>query len=264
MRKSKKRARNTGFENQTENVLTEKAPFAIQEAYKTIRTNIIFSIPEEKCKKILVTSGLKGEAKSITAVNLGIAFAQNQSKILLVDCDLRLPTDALKLSAQKTPGLTNVLVGICSVEEAIQHLPNGLDLMSAGDVPPNPSELLGSQRMEQLMNELESRYEYIILDTPPVCTVADATILSKITSGVILVVRQGVATRESVNEALEKLKFANAKVLGMVMTGAVNEKTKSYKKHYGYGYGYDYDYGYANSYAKAQDADIGDANNDSH
>lgn len=246
MKRSKKRARNTGFGTQAEFLLTETSPFAIQEAYKTIRTNIIFSIPDEKCKKILVTSALQGEAKSTTAVNLGIAFAQNQSKMLLIDCDLRLPTDSLKLSARKTPGLTNLLVGMCSMDAAIQHLPNGLDLIAAGDIPPNPSELLGSPKMEQLIKDLESRYEYIILDTPPVCTVADAVILSKITSGTILVVRQGTATRECINEALEKLKFANAKVLGLVMTGAINEKTKNYHKSYNYGYGY------AHSNANAQ------------
>ena len=109
------------------------------------------------------------------------------------------------------------------------------------------------------MKELESRYEYIILDTPPICAVADATILSKMASGVILVVRQGIATRENVNNALEKLKVANAKVLGIVMTGAANEKTKSYSKGKGYGYGY----GYADNYAKAQ-MQIGDQKNESH
>ena len=251
MRGSTKRMRNAGSEKQTENLLTQTSPFAIQEAYKTIRTNIIFSFPNEQCKIILITSALQGEAKSTTAVNLAVAFAQNQSKILLIDCDLRLPTDALKLSAQQTPGLTNLLVGMCTMDEAIQHLPNGLDMIAAGDIPPNPSELLGSPKMEQLLKELGSKYEYIILDTPPVCTVADASILAKIASGTVLVVRQGLATSESVNEALTKLKFSNAKVLGIVMTGAGNEKMKSYKKGYGYGYGY----GYANSYAKAQETD---------
>lgn len=259
MIESKKRAGNAGFTNQVEYLLTDTVPFAIQEAYKMIRTNIIFSIPDQKCKKILVTSALQGEAKSTTAVNVSIAFAQNQSRILLVDCDLRLPTDAKKLNAQQSPGLTNLLVGMCTLDEAIQQLPSGLDVLAAGDIPPNPSELLGSPRMEQLMKELESRYEYIILDTPPICAVADATILSKMASGVILVVRQGIATRENVNNALEKLKVANAKVLGIVMTGAANEKTKSYSKGKGYGYGY----GYADNYAKAQ-MQIGDQKNESH
>ena len=254
---SKKRAGNAGFTNQVEYLLTDTVPFAIQEAYKMIRTNIIFSIPDQKCKKILVTSALQGEAKSTTAVNVSIAFAQNQSRILLVDCDLRLPTDAKKLNAQQSPGLTNLLVGMCTLDEAIQQLPSGLDVLAAGDIPPNPSELLGSPRMEQIMKELESRYEYIILDTPPVCTVADAVILSKMASGVILVVRQGVATREYVNNALEKLRVANAKVLGIVMTGAVNEKTKSYSKGKSYGYGY------ADTYAMAQ-TQIGDQKNESH
>ena len=95
MKRSKQRAANARFGNQTEYLLTETSPFAVQEAYKTIRTSIIFSIPDETCKKVLITSALQGEAKSTTAVNLGIAFAQNRSKILLIDCDLRMPTDAL-------------------------------------------------------------------------------------------------------------------------------------------------------------------------
>ena len=162
MKRSKKRAANVDFGKQSEYLLTATSPFAIQEAYKTIRTNIMFSIADEKCKKILITTALQGEAKSTTAVNLGIAFAQNQSKVLLIDCDLRMPTDALKLKKQNTPGLTNVLVGLCGIDGAIQHLPNGLDLIAAGDIPPNPSELLGSPKMEQVLNLLESRYEYII------------------------------------------------------------------------------------------------------
>lgn len=223
-----------------EHLLTEESPFAVQEAYKTLRTNLIFSVPGEGCKRIVITSGMQGEAKSTTLVNLGIAFAQNESKVLLIDCDLRLPTDALKLNVAQTPGLSNVLVGMNTVEEAIHHLPGGLDLMPAGDIPPNPTELLGSDAMRQLLDTLSKNYEYILLDTPPVCTVADATILSKFTSGVVIVVRQNIADREMVSAALQKLEFAESKILGFVFTGVENEKEKSYRKkgNYGYGYGY--------------------------
>ena len=233
-----------------QHILTEQSPFAVQEAYKTLRTNVIFSVPGEGCKKIVVTSGMQGEAKSTTAVNLGIAFAQNESKVLLIDCDLRLPTDALKLEVPQEPGLSNVLVGMNSVDEAIHHLPMGLDLLPAGDVPPNPTELLGSEAMRKLLDALSERYEYILLDTPPVCTVADASILAKSTSGVLVVVRQNVADREVVSEALQKLEFANAKILGFVFTGVENEKQKSYRKKGGYGYGYGYDYSSASQLTK--------------
>lgn len=227
---------NKAVMNQEEHLLSEDSPFAVQEAYKAIRTNVMFSIPEEKCKKIVITSSMQGEAKSTTATNLGIAFAQNNSKVLLIDCDLRLPTDAAKLKAKEKPGLSNLLVGMCKEERAIQHLSQGLDLLPAGDIPPNPTELLGSARMTALLESLSEKYEYILLDTPPVCTVADAAILAKQTSGVIIVVRQGVSTQDSVNEALQKLEFADAKVLGFIFTGVENEKQK--KGGYGYGYGY--------------------------
>lgn len=226
-------------QKQDENLLTEKSPFSVREAYKTMRTNLMLSIPGESCRKILITSATQHEGKSITAVNLGIAFAENASKVLLMECDLRLPTTAQKLQLKQSPGLTNLLIGLCSLEEAIRHLPNGLDVLPAGDIPPNPSELLGSEEMHTLIQQLEQEYEYIIFYTPPVCTVTDAAILSKWVSGVVLVVRRNVANQENVSAALSQLDFAGAKVLGFVFTGALNEQQKTYKK-YGYGYGYAY------------------------
>lgn len=222
---------------QDEHLLTEKSAFSVREAYKTMRTNLMFSIPGEKCRKILITSSNQHEGKSITAVNLSIAIAENRSKVLLIDCDLRLPTVAQKLQLDQSPGLTNRLIGLCSLKEAIRHLPSGVDVLPAGDIPPNPSELLGSEQMKALIDQLEQEYEYIIFDAPPVCTVTDAAILSKWVSGVVLVVRRNVANQESVSAALSQLNFAGAKVLGFVFTSALNEQQKTYKK-YGYGYGY--------------------------
>lgn len=220
-------------------ILSADSPFAVQEAYKTLRTNVIFSLPEEKCKRIIITSSMQAEAKSTTAVNLGIAFAQNHSRVLLMDCDLRLPTDAAKLGLHDTPGLSNVLVGMNTIDECIFHLPNGLDLLPAGDIPPNPTELLGSERMRKLLELLGNRYEYILMDMPPVCTVADAMILSKQASGVLLIARQNVSSKESISEAVRQLEFSGAKILGFVFTGVANEKYRNYKKGgYGYGYGY--------------------------
>ena len=235
--------------NQDENLLTKKSPFAVREAYKAMRTNLMFSIPGEKCRKILITSSKQHEGKSITAVNLGIAFAENQAKVLLVDCDLRMPTDAQKLQLKQSPGLTNLLIGLCALEDAVHHLPNGLDVLPAGDIPPNPSELLGSEEMQVLIEQLEQEYEYIIFDTPPVCTVTDAAILSKWMSGVVMVVRRNIADQESVAAALSQLNFAEAKLLGFVFNDALNEQQKTYKK-YGYGYGYGYGYSYAQAHSE--------------
>ena len=214
-------------------LLNDKSPFAMQEAYKTLRTNVIFSIPEAGCRRILLTSSVQGEGKSTTAINLAIAFAQNKNRILLVDADMRLPVDATRLGVPTKPGLSNYLIGMCKLEDCIHSVGNGLDIVPAGDVPPNPTELLGSAAMDQFISAISERYEYVIFDSPPVCTVADASVLARHVSGAVLVVRQHVATRESVRDALETFRFSETKVLGTVFTGVQNEKMGGYGKGYG-------------------------------
>ena len=238
MSKTKKTTRQTGSRRKQQFLLSEDSPFAVQEAYKLLRTNLIFSTTEDKGKTVLITSSMQGEGKSTTAVNLGIAFAQNHSRVILIDCDLRLPTDASKLKVKNQPGITDVMIGINKLTDAIQHLPTGLDFLAAGTIPPNPTELLGSERMRQILDALSNHYEYIIIDTPPVTTVSDAAILAKIVSGVVIVCKQGVATQESVSETLQKLSFSEAKVLGFVFNGVANEKVTKYNSHYSYSYGY--------------------------
>lgn len=233
-KKNKKRAR---AEEQQVYLLSESTPFSVREAYKALRTNLIFSLPGEKCKKILITSANQHEGKSTVAINLGIAFAQNNANVLLIDCDLRLPTAAQKVSVDAAPGLSNLLVGMCSASEAIRHLDNGLDLMPAGNIPPNPSELLGSAQMEALVKALEEYYEYIIFDTPPISVVTDAIVLSKVASGIVLVVRRDISTQDGIQEAVSQLELANTKLLGFLFTGALNEHQKSYRHYYEYGHG---------------------------
>ncbi|MDO4173547.1 MAG: CpsD/CapB family tyrosine-protein kinase [Eubacteriales bacterium] len=230
--------------------MTDHMPFSVMEAYKSVRTNLIFSLPEESCKKILITSALPGEGKSITAINLALSFAQNKSRVLLIDCDLRLPTTASKLGTKHVPGLTNVLVGIHSMRDALQHFPVGLDYLPAGDIPPNPVELLGTKKMEQLVEELSQSYDYIIFDDPPVEELSDSIVLSKLMSGVVFVVKTGSTTHGSLDSAVSRLQMSGAKILGFIMTQAPldHDRKYAYKKKYGYGYGY----GYASSYANAQ------------
>lgn len=247
-------------QNKKTYLLTEQSPFSVQESYKSLRTNLIFSMPAEKCKKIVVTSSSRGEGKSTTAINLAIALAQNKFKVLLLDCDLRLPTVGKKLKLKSDPGLTDALVGLNGLHMEIYGLSNGVCVLPAGTIPPNPTELLGSDQMTEILNRLAENYEYIIMDTPPVNEVADATILSKNASGVVLVVRQGVTTTRDVDDALEKLRFADAKILGFVLNGAGSEK-KSYKKKYGYGYGYGY--GYASASKPSEDVQT-ETNDEDH
>lgn len=216
-------------------VMTKAVPFSVEEAYKSFRTNLAFSLPEEGCKTILITSSTQHEGKSITAVNLAIALTQNGSKVILLDCDLRLPTVHRKLKFKQKPGLTNLLFGHCSAQDVVYHHACGVDVIPAGDLPPNPSEILGSSRMATVLDFLKKHYDYVILDVPPVGVVTDAAVLASKVSGIVLVARQGVATREGVNAAIEKLNIANGNILGFVLTDATVEK-KIYCSHYADGY----------------------------
>lgn len=242
-----KKKKDTTVWKKEEHLLTVDSPFSVREAYKTLRTNLFFSIPDDGCKTIVVTSSMQHEGKSITSVNLGIAIAETRAKVLLIDCDLRLPTCAQKLGARNEPGLTNLLIGMCAANEVIRKHESGLDYIPAGYIPPNPSEMLGANRMKIAVSKLAEYYDYILLDTPPVCTVADAAILSKIASGVVVVTRQGVSTDESITAAMTQLELAGAKVLGFVLTGGLNEGAKSYRKKGSYSNGYAQSYAYAGS-----------------
>lgn len=227
-----------------------KLNFAASEAYKLLRTNLIFSLPkEEECRVIGITSSIRGEGKSTTALNLAYAFAEAGKKVLLMELDMRLPTVAKRLSLAESPGLSNCLVGLNDVSEVLQQskIHENLFSVTAGDIPPNPSELLSSKEMEMTMEQLKEQFEFIILDLPPVNAVSDALIVSKLTNGIVMVVRQNYNNSHELNEAMRQLKIVDAKILGFVMTaGETHEgkyKKKKYK-NYGYEYGYGYGYGH--------------------
>lgn len=212
--------------------------FAAAEAYKLLRTNLNFSIPNGKgCKVIGVTSALKGEGKSTTSINIAYTMAQAGGKVLLVECDLRLPTLSKRLQVSPAPGLSNLLVGQCSANEVLQKsgIKSNMWVVTAGDLPPNPAELLGSENMDITVQTLKEYFDVIILDLPPLSSVSDALIASKLTNGMVVVVRQGYCDRRSLDEAIQQLRFADAKILGFVMTGG-NTMSKGYKR-YGKSYG---------------------------
>lgn len=244
-----------------ESILNRKTPFVVQEAYRTARTNIIFSLAgsEDKCKKLCITSANAGEGKTTTTLNLAITFAQIGSKVLLIDCDLRKPRIHQYLGVVKTDGLTTVLSKQKEFEDVVYHnLRPGLDCLTSGSIPPNPAELLASDSMKNLLKKLEGMYDYILLDTPPVTVVTDAVALSNSVSGVMIVVREGYTNHESIEQALKLLKIANAKVLGFFVNDidvvGINYGSyrgvygKSYRYKYKYGYRYNYRYGYKYGY----------------
>lgn len=229
-------------------LLTEEHDFYIVEAYKSLRTNVMFSLTGESASKvILVTSSMQGEGKSTTSANLAISFAQYNKKTLLIDCDMRRPKLARLMDLRSKIGLSNVLLQPELCEEALLDTkePN-LKVLLAGDVPPNPSELLGSARMQALLDDLRQKFDYIILDTPPVNVVTDAVVLCPQVDGALFVIRSGQSERGAVMRAVDRLEYAGAKLLGFVL-GDVKESGHSYGNYGGHYAGH-----YAGDYAAAR------------
>ena len=223
------------------NLINSQSDFYILEAYKSLRTNVMFSLTgDEKSKVILLTSSMQGEGKSTTAVNLAISFALDGKKVLLIDCDMRRPKLARLLGLRYNIGLSNVLIRPDLLSSAfVGTFEKNMQVLLAGDVPPNPSELLGSSRMRELLEVLKDQFDYILLDTPPVNVVTDAMVLCPLTDGVLFVVRSGLAERGAVMRAVDQIGRTNTKLLGFILNG-VEGKGSSYSRYgtYGYGYGY--------------------------
>lgn len=203
--------------------------FVVQEAYKAIRTNIILSVIKDGCKKIVITSSLQAEGKSTTSVNIAISLAQAFNKVLFIDCDLRLSKVHKAFGISRDPGITNILSGLATIDESIQATKfENLYVIPAGISAPNPSEMLASPKMQHMLEKLEEKFDYIIMDTPPINIVSDALPLAKIADGVVFVVRRKISTYTEVDKALKSLKFIDAKILGLILNDANDESTKKY------------------------------------
>ena len=231
--KNNKQENANAVPNQRRHILNKNSSFHIKEAYKTLRTNIRFFLHGDGCKKICITSGAMGEGKSITVLNLAISFAEDGKKVLLMDADMRRPALARLLVEKAAPGLSNVLAGLASVEDAIREsvYPN-LDILFSGDIPPNPSELLGSEEMSKMLDALSEKYDYILVDTPPINMVTDACVVASILDGVLYLVRQNKTEKDSVRRGINQLELTGAKLLGFVMNGIDEENDKRYSSEY--------------------------------
>lgn len=212
--------------------------FAASEAYKRLRTNLFFSFPAEQgCRVIGITSATSGEGKSTASVNLAYTLAEAKKRVLLIDCDLRLPRIHEILKVNQVPGLSNFLIGDSAGNGIIQNasLIAGLNVMASGDISPSPTELLSSKRMAGMLEALRKKYEYIIMDLPPVGAVADALIVSKLADGMIMIVREDYADKASINNAVRQLQYHKANILGFVLNDSKHENgyyKKDYKKDY--------------------------------
>ena len=222
---------------ETKKTIGTNLNFAAAEAYKLLRTNLAFSLPvKDGCQIIGVTSALRGEGKSTTAINIAYTIAQTQKNVLLIEADLRLSTIARRLQLRAKPGLTNLMIGQYSGNDVLQKsgLHPNLWVITAGDTPPNPAELLGSKPMEVTLKAMSELFDVIVMDLPPVTAVTDALVVSKHLDGMLVVVRQDYCDRAAVDEAVRQLRFADTKILGFVMTGADTHK-KAYKRYGSYG-----------------------------
>lgn len=230
--------------NDVEAFFGKNKSFAATEAYKLLRTNIQFSFSTEtKCPVIGVTSSLRGEGKSTTSINLAVALAETGKRVLLIDADMRLPSVAEKLNLELSPGLSNLLVEQLGMKQKFSNVET-LDILTAGNPPPNPSELLGGQRMESFLNEQKQNYAYIVMDLPPVTSVSDALTVSRVLDGLLLVIRGDYASKKALNETLRQMKLANVHIIGFVYTFAGGRGKGYYSKYGKYGkYGKDYGYG---------------------
>lgn len=211
--------------------LNPKSP--ISEQYRTIRTNIQFASVDDEIESMIVTSSGPSEGKSLTTANLAVVYAQQGKKVLLIDADLRKPTVHYTFGMDNLRGLSNVLVGEQQLAEVINEsdVPN-LDVISCGPIPPNPSELLGSRKMQQLLSDAKLSYDIVIFDTPPVLAVTDAQILADMVDGSILVIKSKHTEIEEANKAKEALQPAQAKLLGTVING-LEKAASNYYYYYG-------------------------------
>lgn len=209
----------------------------ISEAYRAVRTNLQFAGADKKIKCISFTSSMPSEGKSTTISNIALTMAQDDKKVLLIDADMRKPVQH-QIFGLFNKGLSNCIAMNMSLDEAIQPSdhPN-LDILASGPVPPNPSELLGSQKMDELLQQVKNIYDYVLVDMPPILAVIDAAVLSPKVDGIVFVIKSGKISPDEAKLAKSRLEQAGANILGAVLNAVP-------QRHSGYGYGYGYYYYY--------------------
>lgn len=206
------------------------------ESYRRLRTNLQYLGLEEGQRSIVVTSTVPGEGKTTTAINTAAAMAEAGMRVLLIDADLRRPRVADALNLEGSAGLTQVLIGRATLADVIQPYGHGtLDVLVSGPIPPNPSEMLGFESMQRLLDQAAKYYHAVIIDTPPLLPVTDAAVLSRITGGALVVVGSRVVKRSELVASLDSLDRVEARVLGLVL----NRIKREDEDRYGYAYRYD-------------------------
>ena len=251
--KSKRRS------HRSEYLLNKNTPFDVTEAFRNLKASLSVSVPKkENGVAIMVTSAYPEDGKTTVTTNLALMFAQSDAKVVLVDADIRKGRIAKYFKRKSAPGLSDYLSGQATLEEVIHnsHINENLSYITCGTHSPRPYELLESEEMKKLVQELRTRFDYVIIDTPPVLLISDALALSPSTDGAVLVCRHQVSYISDIERALNTLEFAKAKVLGVVVNDYKAPKVSKiyggYKKYYYYS-SYRYGYGYGSTDPETKD-----------
>lgn len=202
------------------------------EAFRTLRTNLRFIDAAERPRSMVFTSSLPGEGKTTTVANLALTMAASGATVCVIEGDLRRPRLLDYMGLISSVGLTNVLIGQAELDDVLQPYAESLTVLGCGPIPPNPSELLGSNAMSELVRELESRFDHVIIDAPPLLPVTDAAVLSRVADGTIVVVGAGVVNRDQLSKALASLDNVDANVLGLVMNRLPLRASDAYSYYY--------------------------------
>ncbi len=250
-KRGKKRNAKAGFsKDDQKKMLCADSPFIVKEAYNAIRTNLLFSQQGEKCPIFVITSPTANNGKSINAINMAISLAQTGKRTLLIDADMRNPTIHRMFSIPVKNGLSEILAGLTDNITVSKTDVENLSVLTAGKIPPNPTELLSSSRMDKLLDFVKAHYDCVFIDTPPVNLVTDSTSFSSKATGYILVIKSVTTDIQEVKVTVSTLQHINANIVGFVLND-VNAKNKRYSLYYKKGYrskyGY-YNYNYSYNY----------------
>ena len=209
--------------------IVDKLPKSITaESYRSLRTNIQYSSIDKQVKTLVVTSSNAGEGKSTVAGNLAYTFFQSGKRVLIIDCDLRKPSLHRKFNVSNEVGLTDVLVGTSELNKVMKKIDDNLYLLTTGTLPPNPAEIIGSNTMENFLDECKINFDYIILDTPPILPVTDSKLLAIKADATVLVVRSEISKSKHVSQAFKELEKVNANVIGTILNDVEMRSEKLY------------------------------------
>ena len=209
--------------------IVDKLPKSITaESYRSLRTNIQYSSIDKQVKTVVVTSSNAGEGKSTVSGNLAYTFFQSGKRVLIIDCDLRKPSLHRKFNVSNEVGLTDVLVGTSELNKVMKKIDDNLYLLTTGTLPPNPAEIIGSNTMENFLDECKINFDYIILDTPPILPVTDSKLLAIKADATVLVVRSEISKSKHVSQAFKELEKVNANVIGTILNDVEMHSEKLY------------------------------------